>query len=63
MSRVVLTRNMLILISEGICDRRIILTDDLAEDAPNLLQKELELCDKVDSWINSIYEKRGYNEK
>lgn len=62
MTRVVLTRNMLTLITEGINDRRIVLNDELGEDAPNLLQKELELCDKVDSWIYSIYEKRGYND-
>ena len=66
MSRVVLTKKMLEIISTGIDDRRIIIGDDLSCDNilnKKELEKELEICQKVDDWIYAIRQKRGYNEK
>jgi hypothetical protein len=66
MSRVVLTKKMLEIIEQGMIDRGTIVNDELAfDDAPNKkkLEKELEICQKVDDWIYAIRQKRGYNEK
>ena len=63
MSRVVLTKKMLEIISTGIDDRRVIIGDDLSCDYvtnKKELEKELEICDKVDDWIFAIKKKRGY---
>ena len=63
MSRVVLTKKMLEIISTGIDDRRIIIGDDLSLDNvinKKELEKELEICEKVDDWVFAIKKKRGY---
>ena len=54
---------MLEIISTGIDDRRVIIGDDLSCDNvtnKKELEKELEICDKVDDWIFAIKKKRGY---
>ena len=66
MSRVVLTKKMLKIISYGIEDRKIIIGDDLSCDyVPNKkeLEKDLEICEKVNDWVFAIEQKRGYYEK
>ena len=66
MSRVVLTKKMLRIIGEGINDRQVIINDDLSfDDIPNKkeLEKELEICEKVNEWVFAIEHKRGYYEK
>jgi|TARA_E500000318_G_C3449685_1_gene168299 hypothetical protein len=74
MSRVVLTRKMLDMISTGIADRETIITDELSHISFNSVtdcdphlkenkkrcEAEWKLCQAVNDWIYAVKQKRGY---